>query len=319
MGPSFPHQPSSWYDDNDLTYAKVPDSTPAGIATAPGRCQRPRDLLSAGLKQRSRNRSRPRGASSGSSTSLTALHARAGRGSIDTVRLMLPGRAPDVRQGTADVAARRVSIGAREKWCLSRCRPQLDGKLFLAAERRVSHRDRTLASGPTVRVESPRPQGRSPLGNRGPMRGPGMSERKADRRRAQQRIPPPRNRFRAAGARAAADAERRSSSRPRRRRYHSNIVSAPTLAGFAHPSTPAALLALLPSAYVEGSRPVHHSLAGEGLALARGAVPVDRPGDRRGRDGLLSAELPAGLAASCRSARTMCRGAGLPGGVAHRG
>ena len=76
----------------------------------------------------------------------------------------------------------------------------------------------------------------------------------------------------------------------------SNMALAATLAGFAHPSTPAPLLAPYRQRYVEQiPRLVVTRSPGEGLALARGLFPSIDPATVQAADGLLADDLPAGL------------------------
>ena len=76
----------------------------------------------------------------------------------------------------------------------------------------------------------------------------------------------------------------------------SNMVLAATLAGFAHPDTPAGLLDRYRQPYVEAVRDLFTSRSpGEALALARGLFPPIDPTTVEAADGLLAADLPAGL------------------------
>jgi aminopeptidase N len=77
----------------------------------------------------------------------------------------------------------------------------------------------------------------------------------------------------------------------------SNMALAATLAGFAHPNTPAALLDPYRQRYVEQIPGLFVTRSpGEGLALARGLFPSIDPATVQAADALLAADdLPAGL------------------------
>jgi aminopeptidase N len=76
----------------------------------------------------------------------------------------------------------------------------------------------------------------------------------------------------------------------------SNMTLAATLAGFAHPSTPAALLDPFRQRYVEQIPGLFVTRSpGEGLALARGLFPSIDPASVEAADVLLADDLPAGV------------------------
>ena len=98
----------------------------------------------------------------------------------------------------------------------------------------------------------------------------------------------------------------------------SNMALAATLAGFAHPDTPAGLLDPYRQPYVEAVRDLFTSRSpGEALALARGLFPPDRSDDRGGSRRAARRRPPRGPAAGgARAPGRRPARAGLPGGVA---
>ena len=291
-------------NDDDLTYAKV-RLDPASIATARAGVgdladSLPRALVWGALWEQVRDLAMP--AQEFIDVALTGLAHEGRPGIIDTVRgLMLQAGsrfvAPELR---ADVA-RRMCVGTA--MMLDAAEPGSDRQLSLAR----------------LHIESAtEPQRLTRLGDllAGRVEIPGLALEDDIRwaaviRCAAQGVageelitaelaadPTTRGAQFAAQARAAVpDAQAKEAAWTAAVEGGlSNMVLAATLAGFAHPSTPAALLAPYRARYVEEIPGLFITRSqGEGLALARGLFPSIDPATVEAADGLLSAELPAGL------------------------